>query len=342
MPLLTFTNKGIHCPQAGVYIDPWKKVSRALITHGHSDHARSGHLAYLCTHSTVPVLKIRLGQNINVTGVDYGESLVINGVTFSFHPAGHTIGSAQIRAEYKGEIWVISGDYKVQDDGVSGAFEPVKCHHFITECTFGLPIYKWSPQRDVFDQINKWWSCNANQKIPSLIFAYSLGKAQRVIQNVDQSIGKIYTHSAVERMNEAFRNISVDIRPTIELKGKIPKNDLESALIVAPSANQTGESLKSFEKVSLAGASGWMMCRKGRRWGNYAKGFVLSDHADWNGLNAAIKETGAEHIYPTHGYTTVFSKWLNEQGYRSRIVETEFESETIGGGMGRCHPEGWL
>ena len=197
MALLQFTNKGIYCKQADVYIDPWKKVPKALITHAHSDHARSGHKSYLCTHETLPILRLRLGRNIPASGMDYGESIMINGVKFSFHPAGHIIGSAQIRAEYKGEVWVASGDYKVEDDGISGAFEPVKCHHFITECTFGLPIYKWDKQSITFDQINNWWSDNAVEKTTSLITAYSLGKAQRVIQNVDHSIGKIFTHPAV-------------------------------------------------------------------------------------------------------------------------------------------------
>jgi putative mRNA 3-end processing factor len=158
--LLTFDGKGIYCPKADIHIDPWKKVPRALITHGHSDHARWGMGAYLCTHESVPILNHRLGSNNKIQGINFGESLSINGVKFSFHPAGHVIGSAQIRVEYKDEIWVVSGDYKLANDGISKAYEPVKCHTFITESTFGLPVYKWENQDDIFHKMNQWWRKN--------------------------------------------------------------------------------------------------------------------------------------------------------------------------------------
>jgi len=327
MPLLQFTNKGIYCKQADVYIDPWKKVSKALITHAHSDHARSGHKSYLCTHDTLPILKVRLGRHVPASGIAYGETMVINGVKFSFHPAGHIIGSAQIRAEYKGEVWVASGDYKVEDDGISGAYEPVKCHHFITECTFGLPVYQWKPQTEVFEQINNWWSSNAEDKITSVITAYSLGKAQRVIHNVDHSIGPIYTHPAVENINRAFREHGIDIAHTARLTSKITSKELEGALIVTPSHGATDQLLKNAKKVSMASASGWMMSRGMRRRGNFDRGFVLSDHVDWQGMLQAIEATGATHVYPTHGYTDSVSRYLSEKGYQTRIVETEYDGE---------------
>lgn len=328
MGLLQFTNKGIYCKQADVYIDPWRKVPKALITHAHSDHARSGHKSYLCTNETLPILKLRLGRNIPASGMNYGEAITINGVKFSFHPAGHIIGSAQIRAEYKGEIWVASGDYKTEDDGVSGAFEPVKCHHFITECTFGLPFYKWDKQSVTFDQINNWWADNAKDKTTSLITAYSLGKAQRVIQNVDNSIGRIFTHPAVENINKAFREMGIPIVETTQLTAKVSAKDLENALIVTPSSGAGHDFLKKAKSISKASASGWMMTRKRRRNGNVDRGFVLSDHVDWTGIHEAIKSTGATHVYPTHGYTEPLSKYLKEKGFYTEIVNAEYEGDS--------------
>ena len=330
MPLLEFTKKGIYCRQADIYIDPWKKVPKALITHAHSDHARSGHKSYLCTDHTLPILKLRLGKHIPASSMAYGDTIRINGVQFSFHPAGHIIGSAQIRAEYKGEIWVASGDYKVENDGISTAFEPIACHHLITECTFGLPIYKWSPQSKVFEQINNWWASNASENITSVITAYSLGKAQRVIQNVDHSIGPIYTHKAVENINNAFRQINIPISKTHELTQKISSKELRGSLVVTPSSGAESGLLRNAKKVSIASASGWMMSRGMRRRGNFDRGFVLSDHVDWIGLNEAIKASGATHVYPTHGYTRSLSKYLKEQGYSTQIVETEYEGESGG------------
>ena len=327
MSLLQFTSKGIYCKQADVYIDPWRKVPKALITHAHSDHARSGHKSYLCTHETLPILRLRLGKNIPASGIGFGEEISINGVKFSFHPAGHIIGSAQIRAEYKGEVWVASGDYKVENDGISGAYEPIKCDHFITECTFGLPVYQWDNQDKVFNQINEWWNSNREDKITSVITAYSLGKAQRVIYNVDHTIGPIYTHPAVENINEAFRAIEIPIPLTKRLTSKVTSKELEGALIVTPSQGADGKILKNAKKISMASASGWMMSRGMRRRGNYDRGFVLSDHVDWKGLNKAIEESGATHVYPTHGYTDSLSKYLSEKGYKTQIVDTEYDGE---------------
>ena len=327
MPLLTFTNKGIYCPQADVYIDPNRKVARALITHGHSDHARSGHKSYLCTHETLPILKLRLGRNLPASGIDYGENISINGVNFSFHPAGHVIGSAQIRAEYRGEIWVASGDYKVENDGISGAFEPISCHHFITECTFGLPIYKWAKQKIIFDQINKWWQANAEEGTTSMINAYSLGKAQRIIQNVDHSIGAIYTHPTVESTNKAFRDYGIAIKPTTVLSKKLTTEDLSKSLIISPSGGLTDEYLRIAKEVRTALVTGWMVNKARKNQSNIDRGFALSDHADWNGIIGAIEATGAQNIYPTHGYTASLSRWLNDQGYNSNSVEDNIERE---------------
>lgn len=327
MPLLEFTNKGIYCAQADVYIDPWKKVKRALITHGHADHSRWGHSHYLCTKSARPVIRHRLGP-INIETVDYGEMRTINGVKFSFHPAGHILGSAQIRAEYKGEVWVASGDYKIEDDGLAEAFEPVKCHGFITESTFGLPIYKWQPQEEVFEEINQWWRENREQGKVSIISAYSLGKAQRIIQNVDPEIGPIFTHGAVENINEVIRKQGVSLVETARVHSKIKKEEYRGGLVIAPPSATGGNWIRKFQPHSVAIASGWMNLRGTRRRRNADRGFVLSDHADWEGLNQAIKDTGCEKVVVTHGYTEVFAKWLREQGYEAYAEKTQFETET--------------
>ena len=327
MSLLTFNKNGIYCEKADVYIDPWRKVEKALITHGHSDHARHGHKHYLCTHSAKPVIQYRLGQKMKIESVGYGEKVVINGVQFSFHPAGHIIGSAQIRVEYKGEVWVASGDYKIEDDGISEAFELVKCHSFITETTFGLPVYKWQPQEEIFEDINNWWYENSKQGIVSVITAYSLGKAQRLLHNVDHSIGNIYTHGSIEKVNEIIRDQGIDLPDSHAVTSLQTRDNYRGALLITPGSTFSSEWIKRFEPFTTAAASGWMQLRSNRRNRSVDRGFVLSDHADWDGLNETIVATGAEQVFVTHGYTRVFAKWLKGKGINAKIVSTEFSGE---------------
>lgn len=326
MAVLEFTDKGICCPQANVYIDPWRPVNKALITHEHGDHARWGHAAYLCTKSAKPVIRYRLGP-IKIETVDYNEVVTINGVRFSFHPAGHIIGSAQIRVEYKGEVWVVSGDYKLENDGLSEPFEPITCHVFISESTFGLPIYEWKPQSEVFDDINDWWRQNAEAGKTTVLAGYALGKAQRLLHGLDPSIGKIFTHGAVENTNEVLRKQGVRLPDTIRVTNGISKKDFPGSIIIAPPSALQSAWVKKFNPASTGVASGWMTLRGARRRRSADRGFVLSDHADWMGLNVAIRETGAEKVFVTHGYTHIFAKWLNEQGIEAGEVKTEFEGE---------------
>jgi putative mRNA 3-end processing factor len=326
MDLLEFTSKGIYCPPAQVYIDPWQPVDYALITHGHADHSRPGHKRYLCTHLARPVIRYRLGP-VDIQSVAYGEKVRINGVTFSFHPAGHIIGSAQIRVEYKGEIWVASGDYKTVDDGLCTPFEPIKCHAFITESTFGLPIYKWKPQEVLFEEINQWWLENQEKGLTSILTGYSLGKAQLLLASVNKDIGPIYTHGAVENVNEVIRRQSIRLPETIRVTPHLPRKNYPGSLIVCPPSAVNSGWIKKFGKSSIAMASGWMNLRGARRRRGADRGFVLSDHADWDGLNTAIKETGASKIIVTHGYTAIYSKYLREQGYDAQEVSTEYEGE---------------
>ena len=328
MALITFTDKGLYCPVGDFYIDPWKPVPKALITHGHSDHSRWGHGHYLATETSVPIIRHRLGD-ISIHGVAYGEVIRINGVKVSFHPAGHIIGSAQIRVEYRGKIWVVSGDYKPEPDDISETFELVRCDHFITESTFGLPVFNWKNQQDIFSDMKSWWQNNQQAGKTSLICAYSLGKAQRIIQGLGGDIpGRIFTHGAVENMNEVLRNAGIPLRETTRITRETKKEELLGQLIITPPSAIGSPWMKKFKNPVVAMASGWMAMRGARRRRAADKGFILSDHADWNGLNNVIKATGAENIYVTHGYTEIFSQWLNESGYNARVVRTEYGAES--------------
>lgn len=324
-PLLAFNDKGIYCAQADVYLDPWKPVQKALITHGHSDHSRWGHKKYITQNLNVPIIKHRLGE-IEVSGVEYGESFNINGVKFSFHPAGHIIGSSQIRVEYKGEVWVFSGDYKTEDDGISTPFEPIKCHAFITECTFGLPAFKWIPQDEVMANINTWWQENRDAGKTSILFGYSLGKAQRLLKGLDTSIGKVYTHGAIENMTEVLRPL-VTLPPTTLISRETKKEEIRGNMVLAPPSAHGSTWIKKMLPFETGFASGWMNFRGARRRRAIDKGFVLSDHCDWQGLLASIKATGCEKVICTHGYTEIFCRFLNEIGYDARTAETQYEGE---------------
>ncbi len=326
-PLLEFTDRGIYCAGADVYIDPWRPVDRALITHGHSDHSRWGHKHYLCTREAEPVIRHRL-RDIRTETVAYGEEKTINGYRFSFHPAGHIPGSAQIRVEHKGEIWVVSGDYKLEDDGLSTPFEPLACHSFITECTFGLPVYTWKPQEKVFAEINDWWRTNAAAGRVSILTGYALGKAQRLIQGLDAQIGPIFTHGAVENTNQVLRRQGIALQDTVRVGQELDKAAYRGGIVIAPPSALGSSWVKKFAPYSTAMASGWMSLRGTRRRRAADRGFVLSDHADWEGLNKAVADTGAERIFVTHGYTDIFRRWLLEQGYDAHIVSTEYQGET--------------
>jgi putative mRNA 3-end processing factor len=327
-PLLEFTDHGIYCPVAGVYIDPWKPVRRALITHGHADHSRWGHKYYLCTREARPVIRYRLGE-VKIETVEYGEARTINGVRFSFHPAGHIVGSAQIRVEYRGEVWLVSGDYKLEDDGLSAPFEPVKCHTFITESTFGLPVYTWKPQAQVFGEINDWWRRNKEEGKVSVLGAYALGKAQRLLEGLDLTTGPVYTHGAVEQINEIIRSQGIELPPTIRATPEIDRKTYAGAMVIATPSATASSWMRRFKPASVGIASGWMALRGTRRRRGADRGFVLSDHVDWEGLNSAIAATGAERVFVTHGYTEIFTRWLREQGYEAYVVKTEYEGDEV-------------
>jgi putative mRNA 3-end processing factor len=302
-------------------------VDYAVITHAHSDHARPGMRTYVAHEHTVPILKYRLGNDISATGYPYNSSFRINGVNVSFHPAGHIIGSAQVRVEYRGEIWVASGDYKLEYDGFSPAFEPVRCHVFISESTFGLPLFKWKPQGEIFSEIGSWWRENAEKDVASVILGYSLGKAQRILQNIDYDAGPVYCHGAIDNINRVISSCGISVRPCERVMPHHSKSSFRKALVIAPTSAVNSPWLRRFEPYSLGIASGWMALRGIRRRRAADRGFALSDHADWNDLNTVVRATGAEKVYVTHGYTSVFSRWLNESNIPSGEVTTEYEGE---------------
>jgi putative mRNA 3-end processing factor len=322
--MLSFTNKGIYCAQADVYIDPWQPVDRAIITHAHSDHARPGNKHYLCQELSRSVLRWRLGADIDVETLPYEQAVYINGVEISLHPAGHVIGSAQVRLAYKGEVWVVSGDYKLQDDGLSTAFEPVPCQHFVSECTFGLPIYKFPSAAENYAEINEWWRSNAAEGFNTVLLGYALGKAQRILQHLDTSIGPVFLHGAVHNVNEALAAEGFQF-PGIRLTPETNKAELKGAMIVAPPSALGTPWLKRMTPYRVGYCSGWMQLRGARRRYGVDRGFIMSDHCDWEQLNTAITATGAEHIYVTHGYEAVFGRWLREErGLDAHEVKTMF------------------
>ncbi len=326
--LITLTNCGLYCARGGFYIDPWKPVERAVLTHAHSDHAYRGHKQYLVAKPGEELARIRLwteeGGVPPIETLEYGKVKVINGVRVSLHPAGHILGSAQVRLSYKGEVWVASGDYKLTPDPTCEPFEPVKCNFFITEATFGLPIYRWPDPKETFDEINAWWRRNQERGKASVIFAYSLGKAQRVLAGVDASIGPIYTHGSVERLTRAYRNAGVSLPDTIYAGDVQNRKDFIGSLVVGPPSAQATTWLRRFGSHSTGFASGWMMVRGSRRQRAVDRGFVLSDHADWPELNTAIRATRADTVYVTHGFSAEVVRWLNETGMNAVQLKTQF------------------
>jgi len=323
---LAFTPSGIYCPAGDFYIDPWKPVNRALITHGHADHARRGMGSYLTTDIAAPVMRHRLGD-VSIDTIGYGERLQIGGATVSFHPAGHVPGSAQIRVDVAGEVWVASGDYKVVDDGLSTPFEPVKCHHFITESTFGLPVFRWQDQAVIAAQINDWWAACAAAGKTAFLGCYALGKAQRLMSMLNPDIGPILTHTAIENTNAVMRAQGIALPSTLQAGPDLNPKDHPGAIVLAPPSALGSAWARKFGPQEAAFASGWMALRGIRRRRAGDRGFVISDHADWSGLLAAIKDTEAESIYVTHGYTEIFTRYLNEMGWNAQVLQTEFGGE---------------
>lgn len=328
VPLLNPAEHGLYCEAGQFYIDPWRPVERAVVTHAHMDHATWNCKSYLTSARGAGVLRERVGVDAIIETAAFGETVDINGVKVSFHPAGHILGSAQVRVEHKGEVWVASGDYKTIGDCTCDTFEPVRCHTFISESTFGLPIFRWKTDEAIFTDMNAWWRQNQERGRVSVVYAYALGKAQRVLAGLDASIGKIQVHGAVERFLAPYAKEGITL-PAVERASKDnAKAARGRAMIVAPPSAANSPWLKKFGPASQAFASGWMMIRGARRRRALDRGFVLSDHADWAGLLQAIEATGAERIGVTHGYTHALVKHLREEKQLDAfIVPTRYRGE---------------
>ncbi|MDG1807285.1 MAG: ligase-associated DNA damage response exonuclease [Pirellulaceae bacterium] len=325
------TSRGLYCEAGDFFIDPWRPVARAVITHAHSDHARWGSQHYLAAETNRHILPVRLGNQANIEFAPIGKPQRIGGVTVTFVPAGHILGSAQIVIEHRGEIVVVSGDYKRESDFTCQMFEPVRCHTFVTESTFGLPVYRWPDPTVVFEQINEWWRQNQSSGKASVLLAYALGKAQRLLAGIDSTLGPIYTHGAVEKLNVAYRDSGIALPDTIYASNLEKGTDFSRALIIAPPSTLGTPWIRRFGKISTGMASGWMQIRGTRRRRSMDRGFILSDHVDWNSLLQTIAETEAESIWVTHGYSDIVVRHLQEQGMHAKVLETEFTGESLDG-----------
>ena len=332
--LVVSTDRGLYCQLADIHIDPWRAIDRAIITHAHADHARPGSKTYLCTPESEPILRIRLGKDISIQTLPYNQPLLHNDIRITLHPAGHVLGSAQVLLEPTGpharthRSCCISGDYKTTPDPTCTPFEPVRCEHFITESTFGLPIYRWPDARIVFDDINAWWRNNQTRSLSSIIYTYALGKAQRLLAGLDPAIGPILVHGAIDRLLPPYRDAGVQLPPTERATADNAKASRGRAMVIAPPSSAGSPWLKKFGKHSDAFASGWMQIRGTRRRRSIDRGFVLSDHADWPGLLSAIEATGASRIGITHGTVTPLARYLREEkSLDAYPISTRFEGE---------------
>lgn len=326
--MLRATEGGLYCEAGDFFVDPWAPVSRAVVTHAHSDHLTWGCDAYLVSNDGAAVSRERLGRWASgVETVTYGETRTINGVRVSLHPAGHILGSAQVRLEHGGEVWVVSGDYKTDPDPTCAAWEPVRCHTFITESTFGLPIYRWPVQAEVFAQINAWWARNARDGVVSVLCGYALGKAQRLIGGLDPSIGPILAHGAVERMTAMYRQSGVTLPATRYAADALRDKSTAGAIVIAPPSVTGSTWLRRFGETRTAFASGWMRVRGTRRRRGVDTGFTLSDHVDWPQLLYAVEATGAERVWVTHGFTGPVVRWLRDHGLDASVLATRWEGE---------------
>jgi putative mRNA 3-end processing factor len=326
-PLIITTDRGLYCPAGDFHIDAWKPVPRNVVTHAHSDHARRGSEKYLVPVDGQAVLRRRLGSDIAIDAIEYGQSIDMHGVNLSLHPAGHLLGSAQVRLEHQGQVWVFTGDYKTESDPTCRPFELVQCHTFITECTFGLPIFRWRPGVEIAADLNAWWRANIERGRTSILLAYSLGKAQRVLAMLDASIGPILLHGAVHAMTETYREAGVALPSAMHADAENAKKFKGSAMVIAPPGAEGGPWIRKFHPESVAVASGWMQVRGRRRRQAVDRGFVLSDHVDWPSLQATIAATGAEHIIATHGYTGPLVRYLRESGKIAEEFATRFEAQ---------------
>jgi putative mRNA 3-end processing factor len=326
--LIEPTESGLYCAAGGFHIDPWQPVDRAVITHAHGDHLQAGSAAYLCSAAAASLVRHRLGGDAAIESMEYGGATTIGDVRLSFHPAGHILGSAQVRVEHRGEVWVASGDYKRAPDPTCAPFEPQRCHAFITEATFALPVFRWDPPSATIGEIWAWWEEMRAAGRPAVLFGYALGKAQRLLAELAQRTDRhIYVHGALDDLLEIYRQAGVRMPPTRRATDAPRGTPFAGELIVAPLSARGSIWMRRFRDHSAAFASGWMRIRGARRRRAYDRGFALSDHADWDALIETVRETGADRVFVTHGYTATLARVLGEHGIAASAWRTRYEGE---------------
>lgn len=322
--LLERRPEGLYCPAGDFFIDPWRPVARAVLTHAHGDHARPGSGRYLAESSGLGLLRIRLGQDAVLHGIDYGQPVVMGQARVSLHPAGHVMGSSQVRIEAHGQVWVVSGDYKRDPDPTCVAFEPVRCDVFVSEATFALPVYRWPPIDQVVTDILAWLEECARDGRPAILLCYALGKAQRLLAELARRCDRtVHLHGAMVPLVQAYRDAGIHMLPTLPVSDSAKGRDFAGELILAPPSAAGSPWLRRFRAGSLGFASGWMLIRGNRRRRNYERGFVLSDHADWPGLLRSVRESGAKRVLFTHGQSEPIAQYLAESGLQTGVLETE-------------------
>lgn len=325
--LIQLRPEGLYCPAGDFHIDPWRPVPRAVITHGHGDHARLGMGAYHTTRIGLPILEWRLGEQIYAAH-EYGAPFWMGEAMVSLHPAGHVLGSAQVRVEVDGEIWVASGDYKRQHDPTCDPFEVVRCDTFITEATFGLPIYRWPDTSAVARDIVAWRDHCAERGEAAILYCYALGKAQRVLAELAAHTDEpVLLHGAVATGVEVYRRAGIAMVDTIPVVETDRSTDYAGKLVLAPPSAAGSSWIRRFRRAQQGFASGWMRLRGNRRRRNYDRGFVVSDHADWPDLMRTVRETGASRVIATHGNTDAIIRALNEDGIAAEAFRTDFGGE---------------
>lgn len=329
--LLQTTPEGLWCEAGGFHVDPWKPVETAVVTHAHADHATPGCGRYLASEHTLEVMRVRFDRTLSGEVIDWGDARELGTCRVSLHPAGHVLGSSQIRIEHRDEVWCVTGDYKREPDPSCEPFEQVECSTLLTESTFGLPVYRWEDSRRVFDEMNEWWRSNARRGRTTVFLAYAFGKAQRILSGLDPTIGPIGIHGALAGPTEVYRSAGIRI-PEVLKADRTTAGELAGGgvIVCPPSATGTPwmRRFKGPDGMRLGYVSGWMQVRGRRRWQSVDRGFVLSDHADWPGLLETIRSSGARRIGVTHGSTAVLARYLREiEGLEAFEVPTRFIGE---------------
>lgn len=320
MNLLEPTPYGLFCPAADLYIDPTRKVDRAVITHGHADHARRGHRCALVSASGEAIVRLRVGPATRLQALPYGEPLRIGDATISLHPAGHLLGSAQVRIEVGGRVAVVTGDYKRGTDPTCEPFEPLPCHLLVTETTFGLPVYRWPDPASVAEEIDQWWARNRAEGVNSVLLGYSLGKAQRLLAMLRPERGPILAHGAVIAFLALYRQAGVRLPDTLTLNTEHLAQSRGRAMIVVPPAAMKPNLRRKLGNCRIGFASGWTLLPKRRNSSSHDAGFVVSDHVDWPELLQTVEDCAPEELWATHGYREEVCRYFSEKGLRTRSV----------------------